>query len=86
VQIANLLGILDGMAAALGSAMPNEIANQLKERTMRFALRVMRLCRTLPGDWDGRFIADQLFRASARTSANYHWEWWSKSRTNRSSG
>ena len=56
----------------LSSAMPNEIANQLKERTMRFALRVMRLCRTLPGDWDGRFIADQLFRASARTSANYH--------------
>jgi four helix bundle protein len=39
---------------------------------MRFALRVMRLCRSLPGDWDGRFIADHLFRASARTSANYH--------------
>ncbi len=39
---------------------------------MRFALRVMRLCRTLPPDWAGRFIADQLFRASARTSANYH--------------
>lgn len=52
--------------------MSNEIADQLKERTMRFALRVMRLCRTLPADWDGRFIADQLFRASARTSANYH--------------
>jgi four helix bundle protein len=56
----------------LGSAMPNEIANQLKERTLRFALRVMRLCRALPADWEGRFIADQLFRASARTSANYH--------------
>jgi four helix bundle protein len=56
----------------LGSAMPNEIADQLKERTMRFALRVMRLCRTFSGDWEGRFVADQLFRASARTSANYH--------------
>jgi four helix bundle protein len=52
--------------------MPNEIAEQLKERTMRFALRVMRLCRTLPSDWEVRFIADQLFRASARASANYN--------------
>jgi four helix bundle protein len=56
----------------LSSAMPNEIAEQLKERTMRFALRVMGLCRTLPADWEGRFIADQLFRASARASANYN--------------
>jgi four helix bundle protein len=60
------------MAAALRHAMPNDIANALKERTMRFALGVLRLCRTLPADWDGRFIADQLFRASARTGANYH--------------
>jgi len=52
--------------------MPNEIADQLKERTIRFALRVMRLCRALPSDWASRFIADQLFRASARASANYH--------------
>src|SRR4051812_11883023 len=52
--------------------MPNEFADQLRERTMRFALRVMRFCRALPADWEGRFIADQLFRASARTSANYH--------------
>ena len=52
--------------------MPNEFAEQLKERTMRFALHVLRLCRTLPGDWEGRFVADQLFRSSARTSANYH--------------
>ena len=52
--------------------MPSEFAEQLKERTTRFALRVMRLCRALPLDWEDRFIADQLFRASARTSANYH--------------
>ena len=50
----------------------NEIAEQLKERSMGFALRVMRLCRNLPETWEGRFIADQLFRASARTAANYH--------------
>ena len=52
--------------------MPNEVAEQLKERTMRFALRAMRFCRGLPPDWEARFVADQLFRASARTSANYH--------------
>jgi four helix bundle protein len=52
--------------------MPNEIAEQLKERTMRFALRILRFCRALPQDWEGRFVADQLFRAGARTSANYH--------------
>jgi|SRR5579862_2723195 four helix bundle protein len=52
--------------------MPNEIAQHLRERTMRFALRVMRFCRTLPTDWEGPFLADQLFRAGARTSANYH--------------
>jgi four helix bundle protein len=56
----------------LSSAMPNEIADQLKERTMRFALRVMRLYRTLSAEWEGRFIADQLFRASARAGANYN--------------
>jgi four helix bundle protein len=50
----------------------NQFAEELKERTMRFALRVMRLCRSRPEDWEGRFIADQLFRSSARTSANYH--------------
>ena len=55
----------------LGRAM-NEIAEQLKERSMRFALRVMRFCRTIPDRWEGRSIADQLFRASARTAANYH--------------
>ena len=50
----------------------NQVAEQLKERSLRFALRVMRLCRTLPDTWEGRFVADQLFRASSRASANYH--------------
>ena len=38
---------------------------------MRFALRILRFCRELPQDWEGRFVADQLFRAGARASANY---------------
>ena len=50
----------------------NERAEQLKERSLRFALRTMKFCRTLPDTWEGRFVADQLFRASSRASANYH--------------
>jgi four helix bundle protein len=50
----------------------NEQAERLKERTMVFALQVMRLCQTFPATWEARFVADQLFRASARTAANYH--------------
>lgn len=38
---------------------------------MRYALSVMRFCKTLPDTWEGHFVADQLFRAGARTAANY---------------
>ena len=50
----------------------NPIAEALRERTLVFALRVMKFCRTLPDNWEGGFIRDQLFRSSSRTSANYH--------------
>jgi four helix bundle protein len=59
------------MAGAFLPAM-RQFADQLRERTLRFALAVLRFCRTLPTDWEGRFVADQLFRSSARASANYH--------------
>ena len=59
------------MAAALQLAMPNELAEQLKERALRFSLRTMPFCRTLLNSWEGCFVADQLFRAAARTAANY---------------
>ena len=51
--------------------MPSDVAVRLKERTMKFALRTFSLCRSLPDSWEGRFVADQLFRAGARTAANY---------------
>ena len=51
--------------------MPNDLAEQLKQRALRFSVRVMRFCRTFHGTWEGAFVADQLFRASARTAANY---------------
>jgi four helix bundle protein len=49
----------------------NEIAEQLKERTMRFALRVVRFCRTLPNTWEGHHVRAQLFRAGTGVAANY---------------
>src|SRR5215831_14385299 len=51
--------------------MRNDFAERLKRRPLGFSLRVMRLCRTFQGTWEGAFVADQLFRASARTAANY---------------
>jgi four helix bundle protein len=51
--------------------MPNERADHLKKRALRFSVRVMRFCRTIHDTWEGAFVAGQLFRASARTAANY---------------
>src|SRR5262245_48910765 len=51
--------------------MSNEQADQLKKRGLRFSVRVMRFCRTFHDTWEGGFVADQLFRASARAAANY---------------
>src|SRR5262245_6430732 len=49
----------------------NQIAENLKARSIRFALRLARFCRTLPDTWDGRFVRDQLFRSGTRFAANY---------------
>jgi four helix bundle protein len=71
LQIAHLLRISDG---TVGATRPyvKDIAEQLKERTMRFALRVMRFCRSLPDTWEGRHVRDQLFRSGSGVAANYH--------------
>src|SRR5207249_5839083 len=68
--IADSLRIFGSAGAACGlhlSRRMNEFAEALKERTLVFALRVMKFCRTLPDNWEGRFIRDQLFRSSSRT-------------------
>jgi four helix bundle protein len=49
----------------------NPKAEELKRRTFMFALRVIRFCRTLRGNWEGRELSDQLFRAGTRVGANY---------------
>ena len=46
-------------------------AEELKERTKRFALRVMKLVDALPNTVSGRAIASQLVRAGTSVGANY---------------
>jgi four helix bundle protein len=46
-------------------------AEELKERTKRFALRVMHLVDALPNSAKGRAIANQLVRSGTSVAANY---------------
>jgi four helix bundle protein len=47
------------------------IADELRQRTFNYALRVLAFCRKLPDTIEGREIARQLLRAGMGTSANY---------------
>jgi len=44
---------------------------ELKERTRRFAVDIIRLCRELPTTLDGRTIGQQLIRSGTSVGANY---------------
>jgi four helix bundle protein len=44
---------------------------ELKERTKKFALRVLNLADKLPRGAKGRLLSDQIARAGALTAANY---------------
>ncbi len=44
---------------------------QLKARTKRFAVSVLRFCRSVPRTEDGRIIARQLLRAGTAVGAHY---------------
>lgn len=46
-------------------------ADELKNRTKAFALRIMRLCRALPKTDEGRVIGRQLLRSGTSVGANY---------------
>lgn len=43
----------------------------LKERTRRFAVRILRLCRSLPRTMEGKIIGSQLLRCGTSVGANY---------------
>jgi four helix bundle protein len=47
------------------------MANDLKERTKRFALDVLRFCSALPAKPDCRVISNQLMRCGTSVGANY---------------
>jgi four helix bundle protein len=49
----------------------DNIAEELRQRTFRFALRIIAFCRTLTDTWEGREIARQLLRAGMGTASNY---------------
>jgi four helix bundle protein len=51
--------------------MTYEKPQDLKERTKQFALRVIRLVKSLPNDDVGRVIAKQLLRSATSVGANY---------------
>jgi four helix bundle protein len=46
-------------------------ADLLKERTKQFALRVIRVIRSLPAGLEGRIIGGQLLRSALSVAANY---------------
>jgi four helix bundle protein len=43
----------------------------LRERAFQFAVDIVLFCRTLPASWEGRCVADQLFRSGTAVGANY---------------
>ena len=45
--------------------------DELKKRTKEFAIRVMRLVKSLPRTLEGRAIGNQLIRAGTSVGANY---------------
>lgn len=57
------------MTAALLGVMT--IAEELRQRTFRYALSIVALCRKLPDTPEGREICRQLLRAGMGTASNY---------------
>ena len=46
-------------------------ADELRKRTKAFAIRIVRLCRSLPNKSDARIIGNQLLRSGTSVGANY---------------
>ena len=45
--------------------------SQMKKRTKEFAKSIIKLCRLLPDNREGRLIGNQIFRAGTSVAANY---------------
>jgi len=46
--------------------------DELKQRTRRFGVAVIRLCRSIPRTYEARVIARQLVRSGTSIGANYY--------------
>ena len=44
---------------------------EMKKRTKEFAIEIIKFCRSLPNNQEGRIIGNQLFRAGTSVAANY---------------
>src|SRR5262245_3315875 len=53
----------------------SEIAEEIRQRTLRYTLRIIRLCRKLPDTWVDRAIGKQLLVAGMAVTRKY----WSSS-------
>jgi four helix bundle protein len=49
----------------------NMTSEEMKTRTKKFAIQIIKLCRLLPKNREGRLIGDQLFRSGTSVAANY---------------
>jgi four helix bundle protein len=55
----------------LSAAGMNDFAEELRTRTLRYALRIVRYCKKLPDNWVEREIGKQLLRAGMGVTGNY---------------
>lgn len=55
-------------------------AVELKDRTKKFALRIIKLVKTLPTDFSSKAISNQIVRSGTSVAANYRAACISKSR------
>ncbi len=63
--------VKDPGVAVVGCAAVEHSPEALRSRTTQFALRVMRLVRSLPGTAEGRVIGSQVLRSGTAIGANY---------------
>jgi four helix bundle protein len=49
----------------------NMTSEEMKTRTKKFAIQIIKRCRLLPKNREGRLIGDQLFRSGTSVAANY---------------
>ena len=50
---------------------PAVTSEELRNRTMRFAVRAVRFCRSLPDSWEARRIGGQLIASATSIAMNY---------------